>query len=82
MNVPIGIAVAALMLGLFIGAVVSSRPRPEPRLRFCSACGHERGWHQTYWRTSAREPWLGCSHPYTGLTRLQCNCPAGRRSIR
>lgn len=49
--------------------------------RLCVACGHERGWHRTYWPTRSGDL-DGCSHLVLGSTIQECGCPAGRRSIR
>ena len=69
----LGIAVWAVLDYVYLGR--GRTPRGE---RLCAACGHERGWHRTYWPTRL-DFTRGCAHP---APIRECHCPAGRRSIR
>lgn len=86
MSDPTAAIFAALIAGVFLGAgaqalALGSSPRPPRKPRVCNACGHDRGWHPTYWPTNF--PILyGCKHNEGRMSYDECRCPAGRRSIR
>lgn len=72
------IAVAVMMMAVVVVKGLFEDMH-RPRNRTCKACGHDRGWHQTY--RPASSCFNACRHPGDALYGF-CGCPAGRRSIR